>query len=70
MYAEVKARVKFNNEVSEPFDSYLGVRQAECLSPYLFSMYLNDIEETFYLNGLKGIDIDTIKLFYYCMQMI
>ena len=29
----------------------------------LFSMYLNDIEEELYLNGLKGIDIGTIKLF-------
>ena len=26
-------------------------------------MYLNDIEEEFYLNGLKGIDIGTNKLF-------
>ena len=36
MYAEVKARVKFNNELSESFDSYLGVRQGECLSPFCF----------------------------------
>ena len=63
MYAKVKARVKFNYELSEPFESYLGVRQGECLSPFLFSMYLNDIEEEFYLNGFKGIDIGSIKLF-------
>ena len=63
MYAEVKARVKFNNELSESCDSYLGVRQSDCLSPLLFSMYLNDIEEEFYLNGFKGIDIGTSKLF-------
>ena len=63
MYEDVKSRVKFNNELSEPFDSYLGVRQGECLSPFLFSMYLNDIEEIFYLNGVEGIDIGCIKLF-------
>ena len=63
MYAKVKARVKYNNELSEPFESYLGVRQGECLSPFLFSMYLNDIEEDFYLNGLSGIDIGSLKLF-------
>ena len=45
MYAVIKARVKFNNELSESFDSYLCVRQGECLSPFLFSMYLNDTEE-------------------------
>ena len=48
MYAKVKARVKFNNELSELFESYLDVRQGECLSPFLSSMYLNDIEEEFY----------------------
>ena len=26
-------------------------------------MYLNDIEEEFYLNGLNGIDIGSVKLF-------
>ena len=62
MYEDVKSRVKFNNELSEPFDSYLGVRQGECLSPFLFSMYLNDIEEEFYLKGVEGIDIGSIKL--------
>ena len=34
MYEDVKSRVKFNNELSEPFDRYLGVRQGECLSPF------------------------------------
>ena len=63
MYEDVKSRVKFNNELSEPFVSYLGVRQGECLSPCLFSMYLNDKEEEFYLKGVEGIDIFSIKLF-------
>ena len=35
----------------------------ESLSPFLFSMYLNDIEDEFYLNGIEGIDIHHIKLF-------
>ena len=41
----------------------LGVRQGESLSPFLFSMYLNDIEEHFILNGFEGIDLDMFKLF-------
>ena len=35
----------------------------ECLSPILFSLYLNDIEEQFMNSGIEGIDIDMFKLF-------
>lgn len=62
MYNNVKSKVKFMNEVSESFICDLGVRQGECLSPFLFSMYLNDLEETLGLNGVDGIDIGTLKL--------
>ena len=37
--------------------------QGECLSPILFSLYLNDIEEQFMNSGIEGIDIDMFKLF-------
>ena len=33
------------------------------LSPFLFSTYLNDIEDELYLNGIEGIDLHHIKLF-------
>ena len=33
------------------------------MSPFLFSMYLNDIEEHFILNGFEGIEIGMLKLF-------
>ena len=32
------------------------------MSPFLFSMYVNDLEEEFRLNGLDGIDIGSLKL--------
>ena len=63
MYETVKSKVKYQNQLSEEFDCYLGVRQGESLSPFLFSMYLNDIEDEFYLHGIEGINIYQIKLF-------
>ena len=53
MYKRVKSKVKLHNVVSEGFECMLGVRQGECLSPFRFAMYLNDLEEEF---RLKGID--------------
>ena len=50
-------------EVLLCFSCFLGVRQGESLSPFLFNMYLNDIEEHFILNGFEGIDLDMFKLF-------
>ena len=43
--------------------SYLDVRQGECLSPFLFSIYLNDVEAEFVQNNFKGIETDMLKLF-------
>lgn len=63
MYSSIKSRVKQLNTLSNEFPCLLGVRQGECLSPFLFSMFLNDIEEHFMLHGYKAIDIYMTKLF-------
>ncbi|MCG8048238.1 MAG: reverse transcriptase family protein [Candidatus Thiodiazotropha endolucinida] len=63
MYNSVKSRVKFCNQLGEEFCCTLGVRQGECLSPLLFSLFLNDIEELFLRSGLEGIDINMIQVF-------
>ena len=63
MYKEVKSQVKHNNIISPVILSNIGVRQGECLSPFLFSIYLNDLEEEISLKGSDGIDIGMIKLF-------
>lgn len=62
MYNSIKSKVKFLNELSDEFSCNLGVRQGECLSPFLFSMYLNDLEEEFMLKGFDGIDVNMIKM--------
>ena len=33
------------------------------MSPFLFSMFLNDIEEEFIHKGLHGIDVNMFKVF-------
>ena len=63
MYSSVKSRVKYNNQLGNNFYCGLGVRQGECLSPLLFSLFLNDIEEHFIQAGMEGIDIITVKMF-------
>ena len=55
MYNSVKSRVKYCNKLSSEYECHLGVRQGECLSPFLFSMYLNDIENMFLEKGLDFI---------------
>ena len=63
MYAVVKTRVKYDNKVGNEFFCSLGVRQGECLSPLLFSLFLNDLEEMFVSEGYDGLDIDMFKIF-------
>ena len=63
IYSNLKSRVMFDNRVSSDFTCCLGVRQGECLSPILFSMYLNDIEREYILKGAKGVDIGMLELF-------
>ena len=59
----MKSRVKYENILNDEFSSYIGVRQGECLSPFLFSMYLNDLENEFVTKGLDGFDIGMLKLY-------
>ena len=41
----VKSQVKLNNTLSSSFTCKIGVRQGECLSPFLFSLCLNNLED-------------------------
>ena len=62
MYSVVISQVKHNNTLSDSFTCNIGVRQGECLSPFLFAMYLNGLEEELDINGVEGINIGLKKL--------
>ena len=52
-----------NNVKGEEFVCYTGVRQGECLSPFLFSMFVNDLEQEMISKDIAGLDLDYFKLF-------
>jgi len=56
LYLNVKSCVFVNGERSQFFESFTGVRQGENLSPLLFSLFVNDLEEYMRQNGVKSLD--------------
>ena len=62
MYRCVKTKIFINGQTSQAFEYRLGVRQGECLSPFLFTMYVNDMECVL-SRGKTGVTIDDVKLF-------
>ena len=59
MYNNIKSCVKYNNQQSEYFPCLTGVRQGENLSPFLFSIFLNDLEKFFI--DLGGCPLEIVK---------
>ncbi len=47
MYCNAKSCFKLPNEITQTFDLKKGIKQGDTLSPYLFNLYLNDINHIF-----------------------
>lgn len=58
LYNNAELQVKINDVRSNAIKITEGVLQGEILSPLLFALYINDIEDLFRSNGLSGINID------------
>ena len=56
MYDNIKSCVKKGNDISGFFSSDLGVRQGENVSPFLFSIFLSDLEEFLCENNINGLE--------------
>ena len=65
MYQTVKSRVKVSKMLGNEFYCSLGVRQGDCLSLMLVSLYLNDIEEQFSHSNYDGLEVDMVKIFMF-----
>ena len=65
MLTHVKSQVKHNSItcISDASFSNICVRHGVCLSPFLFSTYLNGLEEEMNSKGADGVDIGMMKLF-------
>ncbi|MEW8547673.1 MAG: reverse transcriptase family protein, partial [Candidatus Thiodiazotropha sp.] len=57
LYNGIKSCVFVNGECSGFFPCEVGVRQGENLSPLLFSIYMNDLEQFLSLDGQYGVKI-------------
>ena len=54
MYSNIKSCLVVNGEQTEFFSCNVGLWQGENLSPFLFAVYLNDLENFFLQNDLHG----------------
>ena len=61
IYSEVKSKVRTEGVSTGNFNLWMGFMQGECLSPSLFAMYINDIEDYFNKIYCAGITIGRRK---------
>ena len=55
MYRKIKSKVRTSNGYTDTFPLNIGLLQSECLSPSLFSMFIDDVVE--YMNNVQGMGI-------------
>ena len=55
MYSNIKSCISYNNCLADYFKCEVGLRQGENLSPFLFSIFLNDFEDFLLTKNILGL---------------
>ena len=58
MYKGITSCISAHNSTSDSFNIFQGVRQGENLSPFLFALYVNDLEQFLKDNDCKPVDLE------------
>ena len=62
IYEETTASVRHQGILSDIFECNLEVRQGESISPFLFNLFLNDLDEALSVGQFQGINIGDINI--------
>ena len=57
--------MKLNGEFSEFFSCNVGLMQGESLSPFLYSIYVNDIEIELITHGIEPYEVKMMNLYLF-----
>ena len=63
IYSDVKSCVKNFNSLSDFFKSDVGLLQGEVLSPFLFSLFVNDLETYLEQNPNASLTLDQLSMY-------
>ena len=59
MYTDTKAAVSIGSNISEPFRITNGVKQGDPLSPLLFCLFIDDLEDNITMKDVPGLPLAT-----------
>lgn len=69
IYTNTTSCVRINGKLTEWFSCWSGVKQGDCMSPTVFSIFINDLVSE--INDLElGIDLDGVKLFCFMLMTL